>query len=121
MDSETLVPFQVSKQALTRRKSAFRFRVVHDVELLQEVANIEPYDAPHGEAKARWSKVAENLCSIHGAGVLTSSGCRVRFNDLIDAFKSQQMESLRASGTDEEYETREQLLQDISDLRLGDK
>ncbi|ETW05096.1 hypothetical protein H310_04124 [Aphanomyces invadans] len=39
-----------------------------------------------------------------------------RFDDLIVAFKEDKLNSLRASGTEEEYNEREQLMQDIVDL-----
>ncbi|CAK4754768.1 unnamed protein product [Aphanomyces euteiches] len=39
-----------------------------------------------------------------------------RFDDLMSAFKHDTVKALRASGTEEEYNEREQLLQDISDL-----
>ncbi|KAF0703843.1 hypothetical protein As57867_007466, partial [Aphanomyces stellatus] len=53
--------------------------------------------------------------SIHGSG-LTASGCRKRCDDLLAAFHKENIASLRASGTDEQYNEREQLLQDLSDM-----
>ena len=99
-----------------RRKPTFRFRAGADVDLLKEVMNLQPFDAPHGETASRWEAVANNLCSVYGDGSLVPKACRTRFDDLVEAFKTQQMDALRASGTEEEYEEREQLLQDIVDL-----
>ncbi|ETW02808.1 hypothetical protein H310_05293 [Aphanomyces invadans] len=97
-----------------KRKAAFRFKSASDVDLLKEVIHIQPYDAPYGAVKSRWDEVAANMCMTYGDG-LTSVSCRKRFDDLLDAFKRNTISSLRASGTEEEYNEREQLLQDIVD------
>ncbi|OQR84333.1 hypothetical protein ACHHYP_20684 [Achlya hypogyna] len=101
-----------------RRKATFRFRAGADVDLLKEVINIQPFDAPFGETTSRWGTVAVNLSAIYGEGYVLPKACHTRFGDLVQAFKDQQMDALRASGTDEEYEEREQLLQDIVDLMV---
>ncbi|RHY13658.1 hypothetical protein DYB32_010908 [Aphanomyces invadans] len=98
-----------------KRMAAFRFKSASDVDLLKEVIHIQPYDAPYGAVKSRWDEVAANMCMMYGDG-LTSVSCRKRFDDLLDAFKRNTISSLRASGTEEEYNEREQLLQDIVDL-----
>ncbi|KAJ3023211.1 UNVERIFIED_CONTAM: hypothetical protein HDU68_008732 [Siphonaria sp. JEL0065] len=46
----------------------------------------------------------------------STKNCQARFTDLIKKFKQEEMESLRASGTEEEYSEREQLLTDLVDL-----
>ncbi|ETV89802.1 hypothetical protein H310_15369 [Aphanomyces invadans] len=53
--------------------------------------------------------------SIHG-DTITASSCRKRFDDLLSAFKKATLKALRASGTEEEYNERDQLLQDIVDM-----
>ncbi|ETV91142.1 hypothetical protein H310_14154 [Aphanomyces invadans] len=55
------------------------------------------------------------MCITHG-DTLTAVSCRKRFDDFIVAFKEDKLNSLRASGTEEEYNEREQLMQDIVDL-----
>ena len=56
-----------------------------------------------------------NMRKIYGDAI-TDTGCRVRFDDLLSAFRKAATASLRASGTEEEYEERDELLQDIHDL-----
>ncbi|OQR86388.1 hypothetical protein ACHHYP_10592 [Achlya hypogyna] len=84
-------------QEAPRRKTPFRFEGCTDVDLLKEVIHVRPFDAPYGEVKN-----------------LTVNGTRKRYEDLMIAFKEATLVSLRASGTDEEYEEREQLRQDIN-------
>ncbi|RHY94951.1 hypothetical protein DYB37_001306 [Aphanomyces astaci] len=103
-------------QASQRRKTAFRFKGCTDVELLKEVIHVRPYEAPHGEVRKRWTKVTEHLQRLHGVGI-TVNATRKRFDDLMTAFHADSMAALRVSGTDEEYEERAQLLQDIHDLQ----
>ncbi|KAG9408113.1 hypothetical protein AC1031_021350 [Aphanomyces cochlioides] len=92
-----------------KRKSAYRFKAASDIDLLKEVMLIQPFAAAYGQTKSRWEEISDNF-------VLTGQGCRKRFDDLIAAFKEQSTASLRASGTDEEYLQRDQLLQDLSDM-----
>ncbi|RHZ07056.1 hypothetical protein DYB31_011669 [Aphanomyces astaci] len=102
-------------QASQRRKTAFRFKGCTDVELLKEVIYVRPYEAPHGEVRKRWTEVTEHLQRLYGDGI-TVNATRKRFDDLMTAFNANTMAALRAFGTDEEYDEREQLLQDIHDL-----
>jgi hypothetical protein len=98
-----------------KRKTAYRFTAPVDIDLLKEVMFVCPHDASYGQASARWEEVAEHMQGLHGADV-TAAGCRKRYDDLVSAFKKDTVTSLRASGTEEQYEEREQLLQDLSDL-----
>ncbi|CAK4312458.1 unnamed protein product [Aphanomyces euteiches] len=98
-----------------KRKHAFRFKAASDVDLLKEVIYVQPFDAPFGQTKLRWDEVADQVTDIYG-DVVTVMCCRKRFDDLMSAFKHDTVKALRASGTEEEYNEREQLLQDISDL-----
>ena len=58
-----------------KRKSAFRFRLSSDVDLLKEVMHVQPFDCPHGQTKSRWG--GGGMRGIHGDGV-TALGCRKR-------------------------------------------
>ncbi|ETV96546.1 hypothetical protein H310_10257 [Aphanomyces invadans] len=60
-------------------------------------------------------ELEEKRYRIVGDGI-TVNATRKRFDDLMTAFHEITMAALRASGTEEEYEEREQLLQDIHDL-----
>ncbi|KAI9988793.1 hypothetical protein PInf_022377 [Phytophthora infestans] len=99
--------------AQKKRKKAFRFLPSSDVILLKEVIKHTPWAAGHGKTEAAWDKVASGmkaalpLCSADG------KACRRRFYTLMEVFKREELESLRASGTTEDYEEREQLLTDF--------
>ena len=87
--------------------------------MLKEVLNIRPFAAPHGKAKDCWYQIATNMCSIYGEGAVSDATCKARYYDIMKAFKKDEMESLQASGTEEEYTEREELLNDIKDLVWG--
>ncbi|ETV92427.1 hypothetical protein H310_13306 [Aphanomyces invadans] len=99
----------------TKRKPAYRFTNTADVDLLNEVVLVAPFDAGYGQTTARWDEIGDNMRSIHGEAI-TAICCRRRFDDLLAAFKKATLKALRSSGTEEEYNERDQLLQDIVDL-----
>ncbi|CAK4812238.1 unnamed protein product, partial [Aphanomyces euteiches] len=76
-----------------KRKDVFRFKASTDVDHLRDVMRIQPFAAEYGQTGRRWEELS--LCM---------------FEDLVVNFKKEAMNSLRASGTDEEYTEREQLL-----------
>ncbi|ETW06268.1 hypothetical protein, variant [Aphanomyces invadans] len=98
-----------------RKKTAFRYSVSADIDLLKEVVMVAPYDAPYGQTSARWEEICDHMRQLHGDS-LTTASCRKRFDDLLSAFKKSTLKALRASGTEEEYVERDQLMQDISDM-----
>ncbi|ETV98090.1 hypothetical protein H310_09373 [Aphanomyces invadans] len=104
-------------EAIRRKKTAFRFSVVADIDLLKEVVIIAPFEAASGQTGARWEEFCEHKRVSHG-DTLTTASCRKRVDDLLSAFKKATLKALRASGTEEEYQERDQLLQDISDMVL---
>ena len=61
-----------------------------------------------------WSIIAENLC-INPGFIKNKNGSALksRFDLLMRAFQSQEMESMRKSGATEEFQEREELLTDI--------
>ncbi|KAG9400024.1 hypothetical protein AC1031_010945 [Aphanomyces cochlioides] len=99
-----------------QRKTVFRFKTVSDIHLLEEIIHVQPFAADFGKNAERWEDVAARMCKIYGEHTILAATCRTRFNDLISNFKRDTITSLRASGTDEEYEKREQLLQDIVEM-----
>ncbi|ETV89871.1 hypothetical protein H310_15291 [Aphanomyces invadans] len=98
-----------------KRKTAYRFTTQVDIDLLKEVMAVRPHDAPYGQTLARWEEVVEHMREMRGPD-LTTAGCRKRLDDLMAAFKKDTVKSLRATGTEEEYNEREQLIQDLSDM-----
>ncbi|ORY38339.1 hypothetical protein BCR33DRAFT_788923 [Rhizoclosmatium globosum] len=78
--------------------------------------NVEPYKAAHGKTAECWENVATNLneaLSLDGDVCTTEKNAQERFKDLMKKFKADEMEVLRASGTEEEFNEREQLLSDV--------
>ena len=71
----------------TKRKAAYRFTTSVDIDLLKEVMFVCPYDAPYGQAPARWDEVVEHMRGQHGPD-LTATGCRKRMDDLLVSFKN---------------------------------
>ncbi|KAH9110799.1 hypothetical protein AeMF1_014515 [Aphanomyces euteiches] len=99
-------------------KFAFRFTPSADIDLLKEILNVLPFDAPLGQIQASWDQVGARVASLH-SDMLSSWGCRRRFKDLMCAFNQGKLKSLRASGTNEEIKEREELLQELSD-KIGE-
>ncbi|ETV92663.1 hypothetical protein H310_13106 [Aphanomyces invadans] len=98
-----------------KRKTAYRFTTQVDIDLLKEVMAVCPHEAPYGQILARWEEVVEHIREMHGPDLITA-GCRKSLDDLMAAFKKDTVKSLRATGTEEEYNEREQLIQDLSDM-----
>ncbi|KAJ1566690.1 hypothetical protein HK096_000678 [Nowakowskiella sp. JEL0078] len=87
-----------------KKKHAFHFTIAFDIVLLKEVYNIQPF-AAHGKTKTAWTTVLENIVKAlqlnpDDISPTTAPG---QFTALLEAFKKSDMESLRASGTEEDY------------------
>ncbi|KAJ3026417.1 UNVERIFIED_CONTAM: hypothetical protein HDU68_005686 [Siphonaria sp. JEL0065] len=85
---------------------SLRFNVRIDNALLKEIMNFESFKAQHGSTMEAWNKVAAALNAALGfSGSRKASGknCQSPFKELLKKFKEDEMESLRASGTEEEY------------------
>ncbi|OQR96943.1 hypothetical protein ACHHYP_12886 [Achlya hypogyna] len=98
-----------------KRKPAYRFSTSVDIDLLKEIVDVCPHSAPHGQTAARWEEVGNNMRRIHGEAI-SATGCRKRYDDLMAALQKGTLKSLRASGTEEQCSTREQLLQDLAGM-----
>ncbi|KAF4039907.1 hypothetical protein GN244_ATG07853 [Phytophthora infestans] len=105
--------------AQKKRKKAFRFLPSSDVILLKEVIKHTPWAAGHGKTEAAWGKVASGIKAALPLCTADGKACRRRFYTLMEVFKREELESLRASGTTEDYEEREQLLTDCFELTEG--
>ena len=92
-----------------------RFLPAMDIHLLKQVSALAPYEASHGRTLAAWDAVATNLKQVDSTSFAKANGrnCKARADLLIAKFKKEEMESLKKSGTEEEYTEREQLLEDI--------
>ncbi|XP_038070237.1 uncharacterized protein LOC119740343 [Patiria miniata] len=97
------------------KKSSTRFYPALDILVLKQVLA----DWPIGDTK-KWETLTQKLNEavrlMRPDGQVTMRGCKDRFRKLLSAFKADELASLRASGTDEEYGERERLLGEIVEL-----
>src|SRR5688572_2964715 len=105
----------------TNVKKHFCFRPSTDVILLCQVHADRPFEKNPGRTVADcWNIVATTLNHTLGFDnedsqyhQLSGDTCYRRFRELTTKYKSENMEKLKSSGTVEEYEEREQLLEDL--------
>ncbi|KAI9993384.1 hypothetical protein PInf_015465 [Phytophthora infestans] len=109
-------PNPVRSPSISKRKKAFRFVPSSDIMLLKETLKHRPWAASHGETLAAWSSVATGLKAALTSCIADGKACRRRFNTLLEVFRRDELESLRASGSAKDYEEREQLLTDCMTL-----
>lgn len=102
--------------ASQRRKKAYRFAPGADIVLLIEAIKHSPWAAPHGDTTSAWADVASDVSASLPSCTADGKACRRRFTTLMETFRREEMDSLRASGTVEEYSEREQLLTDCKSL-----
>lgn len=91
-------------------KKPFRFAAKHDVLLFREVVARNPFLTP-----SKWVDIAENLNRLNM--VVDGRRCRERTILQVDYFEKEDFDNLRRSGTEEEYDEKEQLLQEIKELK----
>ncbi|KAH6947449.1 hypothetical protein HPB50_019038 [Hyalomma asiaticum] len=87
-----------------------RFNVHDDIALLREVTNINPFRDP-----TPWSTVAENLSVFVGRS-FTPRAAKERCDRLMSQHVNDDRTNLRKSGTEEEYDEKAQLLDEIVEL-----
>lgn len=128
-----------------RKKKAFRFKPKHDIVLLNTIKQFMPWAAVHGYVREVWASAADafslsmrekftkldqcfgedgnkdfaSISALSGIGAVfhvNHIACKRRFDTLLDAHRRRDLDSLRASGSEEECCEREQLLLDIDRL-----
>ncbi|CAN7940555.1 unnamed protein product [Ixodes pacificus] len=87
-----------------------RFTVDEDLCLLREVRAVNPFASPE-----RWTLVYTDLL-VALTRVFTIRAIRDRVDLQLGYFRQQDTANLRKSGTEEQYEEKDRLLQEISDL-----
>ncbi|GMF50357.1 unnamed protein product [Phytophthora fragariaefolia] len=83
---------------------------------MKEIVKHKPWAAAHGETLPAWDKVASGVRDALPTCTADGKAYRRQFAMLLDAFRREEMESLRASGTAEDFTEREQQLTDITSL-----
>ncbi|KAJ3096003.1 hypothetical protein HDU96_000923 [Phlyctochytrium bullatum] len=99
----------------------FRFTPRTDIALLKIAIHVQPWTAGHGKKASVWASMTEQFQEAMRADFplvdkVTTTAVQRRFDNLVTCFKQEEMESLKASGTEEEYDERAQLLTEIVDL-----
>ncbi|KAG9401033.1 hypothetical protein AC1031_009786 [Aphanomyces cochlioides] len=75
----------------------------------------KPWSASHGKVQSTWVAIVSVLSMQFGVRI-TPLACQRRFDSLLETFNSNELASLRASGTEEEYGEREVLLTEIKEM-----
>ncbi|XP_038046912.1 uncharacterized protein LOC119732895 [Patiria miniata] len=94
-----------------------RFYPGLDIVLLREALALSSEDG-QGLSKEAWEVIHKNINDAIKAKhiYVTLRACRDRYRHLQDCHRRAEMSSLRASGTDEEYDERIQLLTELADF-----
>ncbi|XP_042142337.1 uncharacterized protein LOC8053753 [Ixodes scapularis] len=91
-----------------KRKRPMRFTGQHDIQLLQEVVNLNPFkDTP---PTTTWASISKNLERLF---MISSRRCRERTILMLDQFIKGDYPSLQRFCTKEEFTIKEQLLQQV--------
>ncbi|KAH9078023.1 hypothetical protein Ae201684P_019928 [Aphanomyces euteiches] len=91
-----------------------KFSCHHDIQLLQQVSILRPWEANRGKLTAAWNEIASELSRQPRFGMNKKSvALRARFESLMTKFIKGEKLSQRRSGTTEEYDERDILLTDI--------
>ncbi|CAM1296336.1 Uncharacterised protein g1535 [Pycnogonum litorale] len=96
------------------RKRPFRFSARADILLLREALALNPFLCDRGSQYSAWEDVSESvlLLGLHISG----RRCRERILLLVQQFRRGDWEMLRRSGTEEQYNEKEKLLQEVVEL-----
>jgi hypothetical protein len=80
-----------------------------------QIANATPYKVKYGQGDKAWNDIADALNNnpLFFRHIVDSKGVRAKFSLLVSQFRKEEWESLKKSGTDEEYNELQQLLTDI--------
>ncbi|KAE9282570.1 hypothetical protein PR003_g27373 [Phytophthora rubi] len=106
-----------TKQQGEAQQARKNFTAGDDLILLRAANTVKPWEAPYGTANGVmkcFDQIAR-MCSDTPTFVKEKPGTslRTRFDKLVKQFREAERASRRASGTSEEYEERDVLLQDI--------
>ncbi|KAG9414447.1 hypothetical protein AC1031_013805 [Aphanomyces cochlioides] len=98
-------PFSVTPP---QRKS---MAVCDDIIMLNEIVFFEPWPRKRNDTSNTWNSHTDKLTMIRGFGVQKDGkAIRKRFETILSSYKKGEMESLRKSRTNEEYDERRKLI-----------
>ncbi|KAG6596094.1 uncharacterized protein IUM83_18654 [Phytophthora cinnamomi] len=102
--------------AATPNAGRKNFTAADDLTLLRCVNSVRPWEAAVGTANGimkAFDSVAEKCRAVEGFVKKDGPAIRTRFDRLVRVYRADERNSLRSSGTTEEYEERDVLLEDI--------
>jgi len=97
------------------KKKHFRFSPEVDMDLLRQTVAANPYYSEHGDTMECWQSVAGPLNLKYGINI-SGRACRDRVKKLHEEWSKKNKESLKATGVDENYDEKWQLLTEIDEL-----
>jgi hypothetical protein len=99
------------------RKRQYRWNPSRYVSLLRLVILRTPYAAPYKSKVSAWDAVANEYNEAEGEpNAITGRKAKEKFEFLLATFRKEEAESLRKSGTDEEYDEMKRLLEELDEL-----
>ncbi|XP_071785675.1 uncharacterized protein [Asterias amurensis] len=93
-----------------------RFYPELDIVLLKEVVAVNPCHLQGAKTHRKWETILSNVNSTLHNKKVSLRACKDRMKTLLKAHRQAEMMSLKASGTDEEYKERDQLLTEVDEL-----
>ncbi|XP_033626256.1 uncharacterized protein LOC117289300 isoform X3 [Asterias rubens] len=93
-----------------------RFYPELDIVLLKEVVAVNPCHLQGAKTHRKWETILSNVNSTLLNKKVSLRACKDRMKTLLKAHRQAEMMSLKASGTDEEYKERDQLLTEVDEL-----
>ncbi|CAG7714180.1 unnamed protein product [Allacma fusca] len=105
-----------SESASTSKGRRRNYSVLDDVNLLKEVIQFLPMCKPYKERSGLWKKIQANLKDRFSVQSMQD-----RYKLLMEKFEKEDMNSLKSSGTEEEFDERRDILQDIKDQIVSDQ
>ncbi|KAJ1561377.1 hypothetical protein HK096_004925 [Nowakowskiella sp. JEL0078] len=102
----------------SKRKKAYCFTIEADLSLLCKVYNLCLFSAAYGKKGKAWDEVVANFRCTLGLteDIIKQHTVEERFGDLMEKFAKEELDSLHASGTEEQFVEWEKLLTEIKEL-----
>lgn len=99
------------------RKRQHRWNPSRYISLLRIVTLHSPFAASYKNKGASWDRVAEEYnAAIEEQNAITGRKAKEKFDLLLSTFRKEEVESLRRSGTDEEYTELDHLLEELDEM-----
>ena len=104
------------------KKTYYKFSINAKIALCKEVLHYFPYDKMKGQVTKAWEDVTQAfyLSEPNAKKIaLARKSVKTQMDKMLESFKKQELESLRGSGEEEDFDELCQLLTDIQELKDG--